>query len=95
MKEVLRSAIRKEMNSLREQWNKLPAVDLCRELYDRFVVGGWELQDAHVMVVAMLNAASVPVSPTVPENIPPRLPQRGIFLLLFPLVSPRVPDMPC
>jgi hypothetical protein len=34
------------------------AVDICRELYDRFVMGGWEPQDAHSQVLAMLAGAA-------------------------------------
>jgi hypothetical protein len=30
-------------------------IDLARETYDRFVMGGWEPQDAHEMIRAMLN----------------------------------------
>lgn len=32
-------------------------IDLARELYDRFVMGGWEPQDAYPQIRAMLKAA--------------------------------------
>ena len=39
------------------------AIDLARELYDRFVMGGWEPQDAHAQIDAMIaNAKAAPVS---------------------------------
>jgi hypothetical protein len=31
-------------------------IDICRETYDRFVMGGWEPQDAHEMIREMLQA---------------------------------------
>lgn len=35
------------MNPKVEDWMRKAAIDLCRELYDRFIMGGWEPQDAH------------------------------------------------
>jgi hypothetical protein len=32
-------------------------IDLARELYDRFVMGGWEPQDAYPQIRAMLSRA--------------------------------------
>jgi hypothetical protein len=37
--------------------NEQLVVDLARELYDRFVMGGWEPQDAYPQIRAMLKAA--------------------------------------
>jgi hypothetical protein len=34
------------------------AIDICRELYDRFVMGGWEPQDAHRQAIEMFNDAT-------------------------------------
>lgn len=35
------------------------AVGLAHELYDRFVMGGWEPQDAHAMISDVLKAEAV------------------------------------
>jgi hypothetical protein len=35
-------------------------VDLARELYDRFVMGGWEPEDAHDLIRDMLTSAPPP-----------------------------------
>ena len=32
------------------------AMVICRELYDRFVIGGWEPQDAHECVIRTVKA---------------------------------------
>ena len=32
------------------------AREICRELYDRFVMGGWEPQDAHAQLAALLRS---------------------------------------
>jgi hypothetical protein len=34
-------------------------IDICRETYDRFVMGGWEPQDAHEMIREMLQSRVV------------------------------------
>jgi len=31
------------------------AIDIAREMYDRFVMGGWEPQDAHAQLQEMLR----------------------------------------
>jgi len=33
---------------------RMLAIELCRELYDRFMMGGWEPQDAHSHVEGWL-----------------------------------------
>lgn len=42
-----------EMNNIEQL-----AVDLCRELYDRFVMGGWSPEDAHAETVSRLRGWS-------------------------------------
>lgn len=33
----------------------ITAITICRELYDRFIMGGWEPQDAHQEVQWILD----------------------------------------
>jgi hypothetical protein len=40
-------------------------IDLARELYDRFAMGGWEPQDAHQMIRDMLAASEITQAPQV------------------------------
>ena len=46
-------------------------VTLARELYDRFVMGGWEPQDAHGRIREILGMAAVPSTPSA-QWISPR-----------------------
>jgi ATP-dependent helicase YprA (DUF1998 family) len=39
------------------------AIDLARELYDRFVMGGWEPQNAWTLIDAMIAASHDKVEP--------------------------------
>lgn len=34
-------------------------IDIARELYDRFVMGGWEPPDAYPLITGMLERAGV------------------------------------
>lgn len=38
-------------------------IDLARELYDRFVMGGWQPQDAHEMIREMLGTQAQAAQP--------------------------------
>ena len=42
--------------------NEQLVIDLARELYDRFVMGGWEPQDAHQQIREMLEAGASTIS---------------------------------
>ena len=41
------------------------ASEICRELYDRFVMGGWEPQDAHAQIAALLRSRMAELTPAI------------------------------
>jgi hypothetical protein len=52
-----------------KHWIKEAAIDIARETYDRFVMGGWEPQDAHAEIAMIIAAhAPEPATPVTTEE---------------------------